>query len=218
MPICRCADACNFGCSDEAYARNVHFDNTTREHWAPACLTQGDLPDGTGSEKEPRRGVDRYDEVKTSMMIKVWMYDKRFRKMIDEELSIPLVISLILPMVRRRSRPAWLPPSPSPSRPFGHRPRPVGHLVATRFDRGRGGQLAQFINFAPSEFDTNRLAQSACQSSILSAAPAGLRGAAPAALFLLAPLEPHDLGALAVRAVLLLPPQAVPGRYRPVRV
>ena len=66
-----CGSACNFGCSDEAYARNVHFDNTAREHWAPACLTQGDLPDGMGSEKEPRRGVDRYDEVKTSMMIKV---------------------------------------------------------------------------------------------------------------------------------------------------
>jgi hypothetical protein len=100
-----CGNVCNFGCSDKAYARNVHFDNATREHWSPACLTQGDLPDGTGSEKEQRMGVDKYDEVKTSMMIKVWMYDKRFRKMIDEELSIPLVISLILPMVRRRMAP-----------------------------------------------------------------------------------------------------------------
>jgi hypothetical protein len=39
-------------------------------------------------------GVDKYDEVKTSMMIKVWMYDKRFRKETDTRMHNRMIIRI----------------------------------------------------------------------------------------------------------------------------
>lgn len=69
---------CNFGCKTES---DTQFDAVAKKHLPSAC---------TGSLRK---------DTKSSEMVKLWLYDKRFKNQVGDMITVPLTLSLFFPLL-----------------------------------------------------------------------------------------------------------------------